>query len=286
MEISYIRDYNYQYLVIKMDRKVSDDYQVSMLLNNHISGLLALHMQNSDGENGLCYEITGMESLAEKYAADKMSKDSIETIILKFCHVVQEVNQYLLKGECILLDPEQIYVGKSEEDIYFCYYPEAQCSLRENLNSLCRFIMDHIDYDDSECVRIAYALFQESLKENVSISSIAGCIEGSNPNDAYEPAEDLNCERELSDDNDKKNENASTTRRHWRASPATVVVSILLLGVFAFEIMILCKKLMSLENNSSGILVAVAVTAGATLAAFVLMICISIKNVGRSSALN
>ena len=36
--------------------------------------------------------------------------------------------------------------------------------------------MDHIDYDDRRSLELAYGLFQESLRENLSISVIVGCI--------------------------------------------------------------------------------------------------------------
>ena len=82
----------------------------------------------------------------------------------------------MLDGEGILLEPQYIYVSKSLERIRFCYYPYQHMPLHQSVNVLCRFLIDHIDYDDRRSLELAYGLFQESLRENLSISVIVGCI--------------------------------------------------------------------------------------------------------------
>ena len=129
-----------------------------------------------NGKSTRSYEITSLENLPEFFDARKITYDEMVSLLLQFCSAVSEAGRYLLDGEGILLEPQYIYVSKSLERIRFCYYPYQHMPLHQSVNVLCRFLIDHIDYDDRRSLELAYGLFQESLRENLSISVIVGCI--------------------------------------------------------------------------------------------------------------
>ena len=176
MEVSYSRRLDYQYMMIETDEEARSDYRLSMLINNRINGFLPVHVQQMNGKSTLSYEITSLENLPEFFDARKITYDEMVSLLLQFCSAVSEAGRYLLDGEGILLEPQYIYVSKSLERIRFCYYPYQHMPLHQSVNVLCRFLIDHIDYDDRRSLELAYGLFQESLRENLSISVIVGCI--------------------------------------------------------------------------------------------------------------
>ena len=176
MEVSYSRRLDYQYMMIETDEEARSDYGLSMLINNRINGFLPVHVQQMNGKSTLSYEITSLENLPEFLDARKITYDEMVSLLLQFCSAVSEAGRYLLDGEGILLEPQYIYVSKSLERIRFCYYPYQHMPLHQSVNVLCRFLIDHIDYDDRRSLELAYGLFQESLRENLSISVIVGCI--------------------------------------------------------------------------------------------------------------
>ena len=176
MEVSYSRKLDYQYMMIETDEEARSDYRLSMLINNRINGFLPVHVQQMNGKSTLSYEITSLENLPEFLDARKITYDEMVSLLLQFCSAVSEAGRYLLDGEGILLEPQYIYVSKSLERIRFCYYPYQHMPLHQSVNVLCRFLIDHIDYDDRRSLELAYGLFQESLRENLSISVIVGCI--------------------------------------------------------------------------------------------------------------
>ena len=194
MEVSYIRDLNYQYLVITDDRAAQSD-EVGMLVNNRIPGLLNAHLQEVNGECQICYEITGLRPLSELYEGEKLRKKDITAILLHFARAVQETGRYLLRGESLLAEAEMIYVSDHLEEVRFCCCPTEQEDAYIRLGRLCRFFLDHIDYEDRECVRLAYDLFQESLHENATIESLLRHIstetEQGKGEDVNEPEEEL-----------------------------------------------------------------------------------------------
>ena len=176
MEVSYSRRLDYQYMMIETGGEARSDYRLSMLINNRINGFLPVHVQQMNGKSTLSYEITSLENLPEFLDARKITYDEMVSLLLQFCSAVSEAGRYLLDGEGILLEPQSIYVSKSLERIRFCYYPYQHMPLHQSVNVLCRFLIDHIDYDDRRSLELAYGLFQESLRENLSISVIVGCI--------------------------------------------------------------------------------------------------------------
>ena len=176
MEVSYSRRLDYQYMMIETGGEARSDYRLSMLINNRINGFLPVHVQQMNGKSTLSYEITSLENLLEFFDARKITYDEMVSLLLQFCSAVSEAGRYLLDGEGILLEPQYIYVSKSLERIRFCYYPYQHMPLHQSVNVLCRFLIDHIDYDDRRSLELAYGLFQESLRENLSISVIVGCI--------------------------------------------------------------------------------------------------------------
>ena len=176
MEVSYSRRLDYQYMMIETGEEARSDYRLSMLINNRINGFLPVHVQQMNGKSTLSYEITSLENLPEFLDARKITYDEMVSLLLQFCSAVSEAGRYLLDGEGILLEPQYIYVSKSLERIRFCYYPYQHMPLHQSVNVLCRFLIDHIDYDDRRSLELAYGLFQESLRENLSISVIVGCI--------------------------------------------------------------------------------------------------------------
>ena len=176
IEVSYSRRLDYQYMMIETGGEARSDYRLSMLINNRINGFLPVHVQQMNGKSTLSYEITSLENLPEFLDARKITYDEMVSLLLQFCSAVSEAGRYLLDGEGILLEPQYIYVSKSLERIRFCYYPYQHMPLHQSVNVLCRFLIDHIDYDDRRSLELAYGLFQESLRENLSISVIVGCI--------------------------------------------------------------------------------------------------------------
>ena len=177
MEVSYSRRLDYQYMIIDAGENESSDYRLSMLMNNRISGFLPVYHQKVNGSSILSYDITSLESLLGFFDAKKITYDEMVSLLLQLCSAVKEAGRYLLDGEGILLAPEYIYIMKSMEKVRFCYYPYQKEPLYQSVNTLSRFLIDHIDYDDRKSLELAYGLFQESLKENLSIGVIVRCIQ-------------------------------------------------------------------------------------------------------------
>ncbi len=173
MDAIYIRESNSHYLVIPVTDLAKGDYQIPMLLQNRIPGLLPVHAQTIDGVSSLYYEVTLFRSLSDCFEAEKMNLGMILKLLLYMSHIAEEIDRYLLRGNGIVLDPAYIFVSTTQDEICFCYNPCCNRTISDNLNCIARFILDHIDYEDRTCTALAYSLFQESMKESVSVADFS-----------------------------------------------------------------------------------------------------------------
>ena len=272
MEVSYSRRLDYQYMMIETDEEARSDYRLSMLINNRINGFLPVHVQQMNGKSTLSYEITSLENLPEFLDARKITYDEMVSLLLQFCSEVSEVGRYLLDGEGILLEPQYIYVSKSLERIRFCYYPYQHMPLHQSVNVLCRFLIDHIDYDDRRSLELAYGLFQESLRENLSISVIVGCIK-----DRLENATNDSCDSKVSSVQISSQINKrEKTKCKQKKSSVTVVGILLIMVILGYVFFTAGKRLLLLDliNKNliaaAGIFIVVAAVAAAFMAYWIL----------------
>ena len=84
--------------------------------------------------------------------------------------------KYLLDIHCILLEPE--YIFYEEGQFFFCYYPPATQDLWEKFHVLTEYMVKVADYEEEECVRLAFLLHKGTMEENYSLEKlIAECGE-------------------------------------------------------------------------------------------------------------
>ena len=169
MKTRYIREMNRQYYVLSLEGLPKEDYQLPMLLENSVTGLPEVHERDTDGVRELCYEVTSMQPLKEAYESEKLSVGEILSLFLYLSRVIEELDRFLLRGSSLMLDAESIFMRTDRSEILFCYNPCSSTKVSDGLNTLSRFILDHIDFSDRASLELSYALFQESMKESVSL---------------------------------------------------------------------------------------------------------------------
>lgn len=170
IQTEYKRELNKTHLLLKKAGVYSEDYQIRMLRENHIEGLLPLKTWGLDEMSACEYDISGMQSLENLYdrkgIASKEMKELLETIL----KVMEEIDKYLLNANCLLLDPA--YVFKENEEYIFCYCPFHEKDVRESFHELTEFFVQHTDYQDVDSVKLSFLLHKETMEENYSLGKI------------------------------------------------------------------------------------------------------------------
>lgn len=161
MEIKYDKDMNHNYLIIKgQGEPEGDRYQIKMLTDNKIPGLLGCSTRYVNGEVYLYYEVNSLQSLATLYENKKMDKVRAIRILTGFRKMLREIQSFLLTDSGLLLRPEHIYCNYETEETFFVYYPYENGREENTLTVFMEFLVTVIDHRDDQLVDMVYGLCQ------------------------------------------------------------------------------------------------------------------------------
>lgn len=170
MNVYYKNNLKAAYLVVEGEEQENEDYQIAMLQENRIPGLLPMHVRYVDNQSNYFYDISGMQSLRVKYEKEKFQLLQIKRLLRDMLNTMQEAKKYMLDGEKILLDPEYIFCEKDR--FLFVYYPSSEKNIKEDFHKLTEFFVREVDYQDKEGVHLAYTLHKSTMEEHYSIEKI------------------------------------------------------------------------------------------------------------------
>lgn len=179
MDIHYKRQMNHNYMIIDApSEKVG--YECQMLAENSIEGLLKFRVEYQEEKQQFYYEITSKQPLSRMLEKRRATGEEIRRLMLDLIAVLRKIEEYLLKEEQLLLDPEYIYVAPNGFHASLCLVPGMEGDLPAALSGLLQYLLDRVDHKDRDGVVIAYNLYQESRKENYGLCDLIRCLDPGN----------------------------------------------------------------------------------------------------------
>lgn len=166
-----------------MERKITieekeiyqEDYQIRMLQENKIDGLLPVRGRGVDEKSYFDYEVSGKVSVKSIYEKSNINNIEIKKFLIALLNTINDVERYLLNIHCLLLKPEYIFCD--DGNYYFCYYPPGGSNLWEEFHIFTEYLVKKADYKDQECVRIVFLLHKKTMEENYSLEKlITECV--------------------------------------------------------------------------------------------------------------
>ena len=161
MKKRYQRNRNHFYLVLEEDKLYKEDYQVRMILENEIKGLLKVQGRGMDEKSCFFYDITGKESLKKQYKKKTMSQEEIMLFLKDLLHILEELYEHMLDASSLILRPE--YIFQEGEQSYFCYCPYESRNVCKDFHKFTEFLVSQIDYEDRDSIWLAYELHKKTL---------------------------------------------------------------------------------------------------------------------------
>ena len=96
-------------LKISLPGLYTEDYQVRMIRENTIKGLIPIS-GHGEGKNTVYeYDITGLTSLRRYYKQKKIAEEEMKGFLTQIQEVIEETQGYLLDPNRLLLNPEYIF---------------------------------------------------------------------------------------------------------------------------------------------------------------------------------
>lgn len=188
----YKRNLNHTYLILEEDVRYEEDYQMRMIKENDIEGLLPVRGRGVDGRSQYSYDISGKVSARAMYEKAKLHKEDMLNLIHDLTQAVKDVRNHMLDINCILLDTD--YIFYEDGKFYYCYYPVSHGSLCDEFHKLSEYFVSQVDYEEKEGVYMAYELHKATMEENYSLAKVIGRIE-----EETAPKEEEQHERENED---------------------------------------------------------------------------------------
>lgn len=143
-----------------------DRFEINMLARYKGQGLLPLELQCKSGGIDISYEISGSASLFQVFQGKEMDGKVLRELFDSLWKCCEELEEYLLPVEGLLLQPELIYYQPGKKQIHFCYLPGNQEEFSQVLLALVEFCMQRLRHQDAETVLFIYKLYRMLLEGN------------------------------------------------------------------------------------------------------------------------
>lgn len=173
MYAEYKRDMNHNYLILHGEESIdTSTYQVRMLVGNAIPSLLKCRLQGLDGDVLFYYDITSRQSLSALFEKKKFQREDLQLIFGGFVRAMEEMSEYLLNPEQLLLRPEYMYLDVEKRELYFCYLPGVRQEIREQFQALTEYVLPKLDHEDGRAVMLGYGIYRRALEDSFHLEYI------------------------------------------------------------------------------------------------------------------
>ncbi len=173
MKAEYKRDITGNYLILYADEEPDTaSYQMRMLVGNTIPSILKCRVQGVDGKFRVCFDITSRQSVGSLFEEKKMGYQDLCMILGGFIQIMDELSEYLLNPERLVVKPEFMYVDLEKRQLYFCYLPGYAEDIRQKFQELTEYILPKLDHEDQKAVMLGYGVYRRALEDSFHLEHI------------------------------------------------------------------------------------------------------------------
>lgn len=176
-EKHYERGMNHNYMILSSydffgQEKEKEDYTTRMLLGNKIPGLLPVTCRTNIGETQYCYEINSLQSLDRIYEKQEIGYEALYKLLMGCIRVLERLEEYLMDGTQIILNPEYIYVHMETNEPFLVCYPEYHGDIRYSFVSFLDYLLTKVDHTQEQAVWLAYQVYRYTRNSNYVLSEV------------------------------------------------------------------------------------------------------------------
>ena len=179
MRAEYRREDHKTYFVVK-DTRINEyekndgdvAYDLEMLCENRIKGLLPISIRSFNGETELYYDISTKQTMSVLYDKKKLLKEDLTWIFSGIKNAVKELEDFFLDMECVILDMDYVYINVVKHEVLLLYYPYPEESFEENVEHFAEDILDKICNEDQETVIYAYNFYRFVKEEKCDLIAV------------------------------------------------------------------------------------------------------------------
>lgn len=179
MKIRFEHDMSHNYVIPEPEmgektdsREDETDYEVHMLEENQIHGFMKCIRKRINGITEYYYEITSRQPLSQICEGESLRNCDIRKILSSLYHALQQMDEYLLDGNKLVLDPALIYLDVESREAVFCYLPVYKKSIQDGFRALASYLLYHLNQSDTEAVLLVYEINRKVQEKNYALLEI------------------------------------------------------------------------------------------------------------------
>lgn len=172
MEVTYRKNLSKSYMCLEKQGQPLEAYELQMLENHSIPGLLQLHTVISEGTYRYLYDISGKQQIGDCFAGKKIGYETLQRFLFSIHSVCSFLSEYLLREGGLCLEPEFIYVNLQDGSWQFTYLPFYDKDLPESFEVCMEQLLRKLDHQDKQAVELGYHVYQLCAGCNAEIGQI------------------------------------------------------------------------------------------------------------------
>jgi len=174
MKIRFEEKMNNRYMVICPDKTEAgfSAYMYRMILDNRIKGLLPCRTGNMDGRSMLYYNTSSLIQVSDHLREHTADETFLKRFLRELAAITEELQRYLIGSECLILDPEQIFVSAATEDFRFAVCFDDRNSFSENLLKFSEYLIPRLPANNHTAAAMGYELYQSCISGLVTAESL------------------------------------------------------------------------------------------------------------------
>ncbi len=129
-----------------------------MVINNTMKCVGKTKLVEWNGNSRLYCDVTGLHPLDRVFSRKKIGMEEISILINAIGILGEEVKKNMLDLSDFLFSPDMIFWNLSDNSVRFVFYPDA--ANESDMTYLAQFLLEHVDNDEPNAVKIAYDLYK------------------------------------------------------------------------------------------------------------------------------
>lgn len=183
------------FFVVEVDMTKVNSYEIDMLYNNFVEGIIQPEFRSIDGEMLLYNKINGMKSLKDFMLGNKLSARQAFAVIESVCDVISEAEDYMLNPGSLMIKPEYVFCSMGEDEYRFIYTPGVNMDVKNQIRHFVEEILRNIDHGDSRLVDFMYGIYEMVVVDNFDIELLKKAVQERKKENDLSYANKLNPER-------------------------------------------------------------------------------------------
>lgn len=165
------RDFYHSYLVFPMERE-QGNYQMQMLVHQKIPGVLPCMIRRIDGKQLFSYDISEKVSMKQLFEEKELDYENLEKLLQTLGDIVENMKDYLLDMELLVLMPEYIFCEESKRQWFFVCFPREGENVYDAIHELSKYFLTVLNHKEEKAVQMGYALYRSTMNQNFPFGQV------------------------------------------------------------------------------------------------------------------